>query len=325
VPSWSPDVLPGFSAATLPLPPDEEGEVVATLVRAEPLARTGRAALYVHGFIDYFFQTHVARAITSRGLDFYALDLRRYGRSLRPRQRPNFVRDLRDYYAEITAAIDVVLAEGHEGVVLFGHSTGGLIAALYADDGPRRDRVDALVLNSPFLALNLPAPMRAGAAAAAWVGRFLPRLHLMGGVPPFYGQSLHRDHHGEWEFDTRWKPIEGFSAYFGWLAAVREGHRRVRAGLDVRCPVLVLHSDHSVSARRWSERFRAGDAVLDVAHTRELAAHLGRDVTRVEIPDALHDVTLSRTEVRERALREIGEWLEGLPPQNHRPILTNSA
>ena len=48
-------------------------------------------------------------------------------------------------------------------------------------------------------------------------------------------------------------------------------------------------------------------------------------MTRVEIPDALHDVTLSRMEVRERALREIGEWLEGLPPQNHRPILTNSA
>ncbi len=51
---------PGYEAVELPLGRDSEGEVVATLVsrrRAEP---TRRAVLYVHGFVAYFFQTHLA-------------------------------------------------------------------------------------------------------------------------------------------------------------------------------------------------------------------------------------------------------------------------
>ena len=44
--------------------------------------------LYLHGWNDYFFQTHVADYLTDLGYDFYAVELRRYGRSLRPRATP---------------------------------------------------------------------------------------------------------------------------------------------------------------------------------------------------------------------------------------------
>ena len=65
-----------------------------------------------------------------RGYDFYALDLRKYGRSLRPHQTPNYVADLRDYYPELDAA----WRPGHRARRprprrLSGHSTGGLIGA----------------------------------------------------------------------------------------------------------------------------------------------------------------------------------------------------
>ena len=44
--------------------------------------------LYVHGWSDYFFQKRLARFWTDQGARFYALDLRKYGRSLRPDRRP---------------------------------------------------------------------------------------------------------------------------------------------------------------------------------------------------------------------------------------------
>ena len=53
--------------------------------------------LYLHGWNDYFFQTHLADYLTELGLDFYALDLRRYGRSLRRGQLRGFITDLDDY------------------------------------------------------------------------------------------------------------------------------------------------------------------------------------------------------------------------------------
>ena len=75
--------------------------------------------LHLHGFADYFFQTGYAEWWNERGYDFYALDLRKYGRSLRPHQTPNFVTDLRDYWPEIDEAWRrVTERDGHTHVVI---------------------------------------------------------------------------------------------------------------------------------------------------------------------------------------------------------------
>ena len=88
--TWSPDFLDGYEITELALPgvepapgEPEDVEMVATLIRktADRVAR--RAVLYLHGWNDYFFQTHLADHLGDLGFDFYALDLRRYGRSLR--------------------------------------------------------------------------------------------------------------------------------------------------------------------------------------------------------------------------------------------------
>src|SRR6187551_2680928 len=104
-----PDVLgEPYLAETITLPPDEEGPVVTTLVVRRAAQRTGRAVLYVHGFCDYFFQTAYAEWWNERGYDFYAVDLRKYGRSLRQHQTPNYVADLHEYFPELDAAWSLV-------------------------------------------------------------------------------------------------------------------------------------------------------------------------------------------------------------------------
>lgn len=144
----------------LSISPDYEGEVVATLISAKE-NRNGRPAiLYIHGFIDYFFHDHFLKKALDEGFDFYALELRKYGRSMLPHQHPNYCRDLQEYFEEITLAIRHIKEQGASHVILYGHSTGGLIAPLYAALGEDRESIDCLVLNSPFLALNIPAAMR---------------------------------------------------------------------------------------------------------------------------------------------------------------------
>ena len=63
----------------LPMPDDYEGKVIATLLRADSTAPSDRAVLYLHGYIDYFFQTHMAERFAGEEWNFYALDLRKYG------------------------------------------------------------------------------------------------------------------------------------------------------------------------------------------------------------------------------------------------------
>ncbi len=109
--SSGPDILgPPYTAETLTLPDDDEGSVVATLVHRPAAETTDRAVLHVHGFADYFFQTAYAEWWTERGYDFYALDLRKYGRSILPHQTPNYVADLAHYHPELDLAWDRVTA-----------------------------------------------------------------------------------------------------------------------------------------------------------------------------------------------------------------------
>ena len=118
---WSADrLLAGFEAKALAFPDDYDGPVTATLVRLPHAGAVRGAVLYVHGFIDYFFQQHVALRFAQEGYAFHALDLRKHGRSLRAHQHPCFCKDLNEYFADLTRALEEI----GEPVVLAGHSTG---------------------------------------------------------------------------------------------------------------------------------------------------------------------------------------------------------
>jgi alpha-beta hydrolase superfamily lysophospholipase len=104
--TWQPDpLLRGFEALELHFPEDYDGAVLATLVRLPGGEAPRGAVLYVHGFADYFFQRHMAERFAAEGYAFYAIDLRKHGRSLRPHQHPNFCKSMLEYYADITRAI----------------------------------------------------------------------------------------------------------------------------------------------------------------------------------------------------------------------------
>lgn len=299
-----------YRAETLMLAPDDEGPVVATLVSRRAAEPTTKAVLYVHGFADYFFQAQYAEWWVAHGYDFYALDLRKYGRSIRPHQTPNYVTDLAAYDEELDRAWHLITRrDGHQQVVGSAHSTGGLVLALWA---ARRQPVEqvGMVLNSPWLDLQGPRWHRTvGTAIVALIARFRPRTLLPRTVDSYYARSLHQDHRGEWTFNLAWKPLTSWPIYLGWLAAVRRGHAQVHAGIEVGCPVLVLSSDATSFPRTMTEDVYRHDIVLDVDQIRRWSSSLGHQVSYVAVPGAMHDVVLSRAEPRARAYEEIGRWL----------------
>lgn len=307
--AWGPDVLGGdFVSRTIELDDDGDG-AVATLVRlGEPTRQ--RAILYLHGFSDYFFQAEHARTLAAGGVDLYALDLRRYGRSLREGQVPGLVRDLAEYDEEILAALAIVRAEGHREVVLLGHSTGGLVASLFAHHHPRA--LQAVVLNSPWYDIN-DTPLRRTfsgtvAAVAAWrdPGAVISRLSGA------YGTSIHASTGGSWDFDLGWKPIEGFPVRASWLSAIRRAQRRVATGLDVRVPVLMCTSSRSGGAGGTTvapAQVRTSDILLDVRHMWDAVARIGDDVTLHTVPGGLHDLALSADRPRADYEAAVTDWI----------------
>jgi len=321
---WTTDILgPAWAAHTIDLGSDTEGPVTATLVRRSAGPRHSHAVLYIHGFVDYFFQEHEAAFFEQLGFDFYAIDLRKYGRSLRPGQTANFVDNLSDYRAELDVAATIITAEGHEDFVVLGHSTGGLIAALWASartqqTGPERPaelgRISAVILNSPWFDLNKPWLMR---TAGSWLVTQLARIAPMAkvaGLAPHYGRALHRETGGEWDYDLTLKPHEGFPVRAAWFATIRASQARVAHGLNIACPVLVLASDRSGDPTHNHPEVIRTDSVLNVDHIRKGAAHLGEDVTFVPIAGGAHDLALSPEPARSAYFDAIALWLGGLVP-----------
>jgi alpha-beta hydrolase superfamily lysophospholipase len=303
-----------YTRRRIVLPPDDEGEVEATLVMLRAAAPTRRAVLYVHGYVDYFFQTHLAEFFSSIGYDFYALDLRKYGRSLLDHQTPNFCTDLAEYFAEIDEALKIIRDEdGHDVVLLNGHSTGGLIAALWAHERRGQGLVQGLFLNSPFLEFNAPWLKRRGfAPVVRLVGRLAPRSGIGEELGTLYGRTIHADHAGEWRYDLRWKPLNGFKIQAGWVRAVSLGQRRAQRGLAIDVPVLLASSARSYQGK-LSDAAHHADTVLNVAHMARFGPRLGSDVTLLQIEGGLHDLTLSALAVRQTLFDELRCWLNAQP------------
>jgi pimeloyl-ACP methyl ester carboxylesterase len=177
VASWQRDVLgPDYEMMTLALGTDYEGAVIAALVRRRADRNGRRAALYVHGYNDYFFQKHVADFSTGLGI-------------------------------------------------------------------------------------------------------------------------------------TAWKSVSGTRPRMAWLASVHAGQRRVREGPGVTVPVLVLCGMASGNRKTPAPELFAVDIVLDVGQIAHLSPRLGRNVTCIRIPGAIHDVFLSQPATRHRAFDELSNWL----------------
>ena len=324
---WQKDILgEDFESHAFQATGPDGVERTATLVRFRPAPKTlpasparRRVVLFLHGWSDYFFNVDLARFWSSAGYHFYALDMHNHGRSLRPESPGGYVSDLGDYDAEIDMACRLIAQDGADlSLTLMGHSTGGLVAVLWASRHP--GRVARLVLNSPWLEMHGSSLVRrATAGMVGPVARFRPEAVLRLPERGFYWRTISSSADGEWTLDDRYRPPMAFPVRAGWLSAVLAGHARVARGLNIEVPILVLLSSGSANGLFWSEEMRRTDAVLDVNIIAARALILGRTVTVERIDGALHDVFLSPAAVRADAYARLARWLRAYGDEEPEP------
>ena len=360
---WRQDVLGAdYESRTIPLMDDDAGPVVATLVRYRGRASSTRASspaapalspapttsptdthsahgeatpqaphfvlLYIHGRNDYFFQRELAEDIAGCDGAFYALDLRRYGRSLRPGQRMGFVSNLSLYDEDISEALDLIREDYPDlPLVLMGHSTGGLLATLWANRHP--GALDGLILNSAWLEMQTMASMRS--AVAPILERIASRNPMWavpgGDGPDHYGRSLREGWNAldaplpdslaaypddpavkGWSYALEWKRPGSYPAYAAWLEAILDGHENVASSVHLDIPVLSMMSTSSYFGEEFSEAVFSSDVVLDREVILERSARLGPLVTMASFPGK-HDLLLSDPQVRAEVYDTMNRWI----------------
>jgi len=325
-PQWRADILgDGYESRTIELIDDAEGPCVATLVRARPPESPRLTVLYLHGRNDYFFQTEMADRLRQAGAAFYALDMRKYGRSLRPHQTIGYTDDLSVYDEEIGEAIEIIREErDDEPLVLAGHSTGGLIATLWAHRHP--GVLAGLILNSAWLEMQSMAAWRG--AMAPVIGRIASRNPMWevpssgaghyghslagraaSGLPIPEGLSADDPSVAGWPIIQEWKRPESYPVPASWLDAIMAGHETVEKDVHLECPVLSMVSTSAYVDEEWCERVFTSDTVLDPVVIAQRSLGLSDLVTIARFPGK-HDLALSDAPVREQVYATMRGWLD---------------
>lgn len=308
---WHQDILPGYEARYVDMGEAFDGPVRCTIVRKLPKTKGERGVLYVHGFNDYFFQSEMGDRYVDSGFCFYAVDLRRYGRSLEPWQYPFNIRKIDEYFEDIDSALMQMKRDGVKEITLCGHSTGGLTTALFAAVKGADCGVDRLVTDSPFLEWNMNRVTRDFLVpmVGAW-GKLSPDTKIKQGHCDAYAESLLKEYHGEWTYNTDWKMIYSPPVTASWVHSINSAQSRLmRKAKNITIPVLVMHSSRGLHACSWEPECQSADIVLDPDIIARRGAKLGHNPVVARIDSGIHDLILSEKRVRENAYDTIFHFI----------------
>ena len=225
--AWQPDrLLPGFESLELPFPTTTTARSWRRWCgcpRADAAARARCSTSTATPIISS--SAHMAQRFAAEGYAFYALDLRKHGRSLRAAPASEFLQ------AHRTSTTPT--SRGRSTRSARRCCSPGIRPAAWCARSMRTrasggNKVSAPLAEQPLLRL---AHRRTGSGrsctSAAASGRFLPFHQEPGALPRGYTDACSRPGSST----LRLKPPEGFPVYLGWIAAINDAQHKVQRGL----------------------------------------------------------------------------------------------
>lgn len=265
-----------------------------------------KVLLWIDGLNASFIHYHVTRKLN---IDVIALDLKRCGRSKKGDDVPHYTSDFRKYIKYIDYVVDNFCGH-YDEIILYGHSTGGLIVTLYGAylNMSKRSNIK-IILNAPLFKINKP-----------WYILFILKyiIYYIGRLACFLDKlfgtrfgliKLDRGNDINWYVMMKHKLyyVNGFlsSIYnlpvrLGFVTNVIKYHNLLHKGkLKIECPVLIIHSNRSGLGGEGNKCMCVSDNILNIDHIKKYSKIIehSNNVKIVEIVDGCHDVLLSNENV----------------------------
>ncbi len=277
--------------------------------RATILVLTGRAE-----FIEKYAET--AEGLVARGFQVVTFDWRNQGLSDRPltNRQIHHLTDFTRLVDDLDEMVERVArpCAGDGPLLLLAHSMGGLVATLalvrHAEDADAY--CAAAILSAPMHAVHFgPLPrVLAGWLAALGVACGLGERYALGQRDYHPADGRFRPDNSITSDPRRYAAFHGpYAAQpalrvggvsYGWIAAALAAEDAVKTTLPlerVRVPVLLLSA--------------LQDRVVRADAHRLVAARLA-NATRIDYPDAKHELLMERDAIRDRVWADIDAFLD---------------
>eukprot|EP00747_Dinoflagellata_sp_TGD_P201146 gnl/TRDRNA2_/TRDRNA2_74616_c0_seq1.p1 gnl/TRDRNA2_/TRDRNA2_74616_c0~~gnl/TRDRNA2_/TRDRNA2_74616_c0_seq1.p1 ORF type:complete len:380 (+),score=70.74 gnl/TRDRNA2_/TRDRNA2_74616_c0_seq1:166-1140(+) len=272
-----------------------------------------KCVIWFPGRNDMFAHPHAGTHFLDNGFDLYIIEHRRLGRANLGCSAEDFrlvthTTDFRNYLEEFDQAFDFVVSQKeYAKVVLYAHSTGGLEASLFLREGKLKDRIDAIVLNSPFL--DWGEGGFAEMILDAMDDYLMPIMNFLQGkeqaalmdmpgtgkkAVSLYGTRIYLQYPS---IDLRCRNNINCKITAGWVAAASAMHDEVIEMTPTDVPTLLLYTD--------------GDVVLEGKEIADRAKYISTQLTTKFFPHCRHDMLLNYDmEDNEKVLAAISEFLD---------------
>lgn len=261
----------------------------------------------LHGYCGFWGKFHeVAHFFWQAGFNVFFLEQRGHGYSGRQIDDKDMVHviDYADYIADVKTFMDKIVmpSAGKLPKIIYAHSMGGAIAALFLEEHP--EYFDAAVLSSPMFSI------KTGSTPSIAVKLLCAKIRLMrqenlpfpggkrfDGIPSFATSSARSEKRYNYIFNQRLKD-EHYHTYMmsnGWGAAsFKATARLLRRASKVKTPVLLL---------------TAGNDSLVNMSGHEKFAKRASNVQHINYEDSKHEIYNDVDEVREKYFNDIFNFI----------------
>ena len=217
----------------------------------------------IHGFCEFFGKYHeTAYRFWQAGYSVYFLELRGYGKSDREmpfEDQRVYVSSFDSYVMDLESFMKkVVLRQEHvRKLMLFSHSMGGAVGALFLEKNP--DIFSCAVFSSPMFMVNYGKVPDAAIGAMALTLKVIDlNMHYAPGQKGFTGEydfahsSCLSEPRYRYQFEQRCsdKDYQTWGGTTGWVNAAREAvHKLQKDAAKVRTPVLIASAGKDTMVR----------------------------------------------------------------------------
>lgn len=257
----------------------------------------------LHGYCGFWGKFHeVAHFFWQAGFDVFFLEQRGHGYSGRQIDDKDMVHviDYADYIADVKTFMDKIVmpSAGKLPKIIYAHSMGGAIAALFLEEHP--EYFDAAVLSSPMFSIKTGSTPSIAVKLLCAKIRLLQQENLpfpggkrFDGIPSFETSSARSEKRYNYIFNQRLAD-ENYHTYMmsnGWGAAsFKATARLLRRASKVKTPVLLL---------------TAGNDALVNMSGHEKFAKRASNVQYINYEDSKHEIYNDVDEVREKYFNDI--------------------
>lgn len=259
-----------------------------------------KCIVWLPGRNDYFYHYHISSLIPD--YDIFVINYR--NNHEKRKGIPHYFYDLGDIFEEIDLTYEYFKINKYDEVVLYGHSTGGLISIVYQQHTD--NKITKLLLNSPFLKYKF------NMCDYCYFNYFI--YYLIPCLPEFnisskvYSNNEYTIMLSE-KFNINYilKSNINLPVISTWFRNLIKYQNLIKSNnFKVKYPTLILYSDHHCKG----EFNYVGDSVLDIKKNVEQIQFLGNLCSLKTIKNAVHDVLLSYyDEVRKESIDEFLNFL----------------